>query len=163
RGFRRVLEGLKASFAARPHLTPLADPDDIAVMFDKNATAARLAAAGVPVPESFPPPDDPGPLLDELRRRRRPGAYVKLATGSSASPVGGAPADPPRAVTSAVRLGGDFFSSRRLRHIEGEELTATLAFLLAEGACVQRGLAMAQADGQNFDLRAVTVGGRVAF
>src|SRR5262245_31959716 len=31
RGFVRVLEGLRASFADRPHLTPLADPRDVAV------------------------------------------------------------------------------------------------------------------------------------
>src|SRR5579862_79079 len=44
-GFRRVLEGLHAGFAARPHLRPTADPLEVAEMFDKNATCARLARA----------------------------------------------------------------------------------------------------------------------
>jgi hypothetical protein len=41
-------------------------------------------------------------------------------------------------------------------------LRDTLAVLLREGACVQRGIPMAQIDGENFDVRVVIVHGRVA-
>src|SRR5262245_53703808 len=51
-GFRRVLEGLRASFDTRPHLRLTACPLAVAELFDKNATSARLAAAGVPCPPS---------------------------------------------------------------------------------------------------------------
>jgi hypothetical protein len=164
RGFRRVLEGLHASFAARPHLTPLSCPRAVAAMFDKNATAVALAAAGIPCPPSFAAPDAPEALLDELRRRRWPTAYVKLNTGSSASGIAVVRAldDPPWAVSSVVRLDDGFYSSRRLRRYAGEGLRAVLAFLLGEGVCVQRGIPMAQIDGQNFDVRVVVTHNRPA-
>jgi hypothetical protein len=164
-GFRRVLRGLKASFDRRPHLRPLACPLAVAEMFDKNATCARLSAAGVPCPPSLPAPDTPEELLDLLRRARFPTAYVKLNTGSSASAIAVLHAcdDPPWAVSSIIRLDGEFYSTRRLCRHEGEELRAVLGFLLREGACVQRGIRMAQVDGQNFDVRVVVIHGRPEF
>jgi hypothetical protein len=38
-----------------------------------------------------------------------------------------------------------------------------LGFLLDEGVCVQRGVRMAQIDGQNFDVRVVVIHGRPEF
>jgi hypothetical protein len=164
-GFRRVLEGLKASLDRRPHLRPLACPLALAEMFDKNATSARLEAAGIPCPPSLPAPASPEELLARLRAERFGTAYVKLNTGSSATGIAVVHAadEPPWAVSSVVRLGGGFYSTRRLRRHEGSDLDAVLAFLLAEGACVQRGIRMAQVDGQNFDVRVVVVHGRPAF
>jgi glutathione synthase/RimK-type ligase-like ATP-grasp enzyme len=164
-GFRRVLEGLHESFARRPHLRPLADPRDVAVMFDKNATSARLAAAGVPCPPSVPAPDTAAELLDLLRRRRFSPAYVKLNTGSSASAIAVVRAadEPAWCLTSIVRLQGDFYSTRRLCRYESADLEAVLHFLLGEGVCVQRGIRMAQIDGQNFDVRVVVLHGEPAF
>jgi hypothetical protein len=164
-GFRRVLAGLKKSFDRRPHLRPLACPLDLAEMFDKNATGARLEAAGIPCPPSLSAPDTPGELLARLRAARFGRAYVKLNTGSSASGIAVVHAadEPPWAVSSVVRLGDGFFSTRRLCRRQGADLDAVLAFLLAEGACVQRGIRMAQIDGQNFDVRVVVIHGRPAF
>jgi hypothetical protein len=163
-GFRRVLRGLRASFDRRPHLRPTACPLAVAEMFDKNATAARLAAAGVPCPPSLPALATPEELLAALRRHHFASAYVKLNTGSSASAIAVTHAGDavPWAVSSVVRLGGDFFSSRRLRRHTGADLDAVLGFLLREGACVQRGIRMAQIDGQNFDVRVVVVRGAPA-
>jgi hypothetical protein len=164
-GFRRVLAGLEKSFDRRPHLLPLARPLDLAEMFDKNATSARLEAAGIPCPPSLPAPASPEELLDLLRGERFGTAYVKHNTGSSAAGIAVVRAadEPPWALSSVVRLGDGFFSTRRLRRHEGADLDAVLAFLLAEGACVQRGIRMAQMDGQNFDVRVVVVHGRPAF
>jgi hypothetical protein len=165
RGFRRVLAGLHAGLAARPHLRPLSCPLAVAELFDKNATAARLTAAGIPCPPSLVPPGTPAELLAALRAHRFATAYVKLATGSSASGIAvvRAAADPPWAVSSVVRLGGDFFSTRRLRRHTGAELEAVLGFILDEGACVQQGIPMAQVDGQNCDVRVVVIHRRPAF
>jgi hypothetical protein len=165
RGFCRVLAGLGEAFAARLWLTPSADPRDVAVMFDKMATAERLAAAGVPVPASLPPPADAADLLDALRARRWPATYVKLNTGSSATGIAVVHAleDEPWAVTTMARIGDAFYNTRRPRRIDGDELAAALDFLLAEGAVVQQGIPMAQIDGVNFDLRVVVVRGRPAF
>jgi hypothetical protein len=136
----------------------------VAELHDKNATAARLTAAGVPCPPSLQPPATPEQLLDALRTRRFRTAYVKLATGSTA--IGAAvvrPLDEPAwaLTTVAPRPADGRFHAPRLRPVRGQELSASLAILLREGACVQRGIPMAQIDGENFDVRVIVVHGRV--
>src|SRR4051812_10041780 len=69
-GFRRGLEGLRRSFARRPHLRPLPCPLAVAELFDKNATSERLAAHGIPCPPALPPPATPEELLERLRQAR---------------------------------------------------------------------------------------------
>jgi hypothetical protein len=163
-GFRRVLEGLRHSFAVRPHLRPTADPHDLAEMFDKNRTCARLLTAGLPCPPTLTmTPPSPKVLIEEVRRW--PTTYVKLNTGSSASAIAvlhAAEAEP-WALSTVVRLGDSFYSSRRLARHTGAELEAVLKFLLGEGVCVQQGIRMAQIDGCNFDIRVVLIQGKVAF
>jgi hypothetical protein len=131
-------------------------------MFDKNATSARLAAADVPVPPSLPAPATADELLEALRRHHFSTGYVKLNTGSSASAIAVTHAceERPWATSSLVRLRDGFFSSRRLCCYRDDDLRAVLAFLLEEGACVQRGIRMAQIDGQNFDVRVVVIHGQ---
>ena len=164
-GFCRVLTGLQRSFDRRPHLSPLACPLAIAEMFDKNATSARLTAAGISCPPTLPAPNTPDELLAELRRRQFGTAYVKLNTGSSASGIAVVHArdEPAWAVSSVVRLDDGFYNTRRLCRHSGAELHALLDFLIGEGVCVQRGIRMAQIDGQNFDVRVVVIHGRPAF
>jgi glutathione synthase/RimK-type ligase-like ATP-grasp enzyme len=164
-GFCRVLAGLRRSFDRRPYLTPLACPLAVAEMFDKNATCARLTAADIPCPPTLPAPDTPDELLAELRRWRFGTAYVKLNTGSSASGIAVVHAadEPAWAISSVVRLDDGFYSTRRLCRHSGAELNAVLAFLIDEGVCVQRGIRMAQTDGQSFDVRVVVIHGRPAF
>lgn len=164
-GFRRVLNGVHESLQRRPHLTPLACPRAIAELFDKRATAARLGAAGIPTPTSWPTPASAAQLLDDLRRRRVKAAYVKLNTGSSATGIAVVRPqdDPPSALTSVLRLGSEFFSTRRLQQVCGAELERVLQFLIDEGAVVQQAIPMAQLDGQNFDVRVVTLYGRPRF
>jgi glutathione synthase/RimK-type ligase-like ATP-grasp enzyme len=164
-GFRRVLAGLRRSFDRRPHLTPLACPLALAEMFDKNATCTRLIAAGIPCPPTLPTLDTPEELLAELQRLHFDTAYVKLNTGSSASGIAVVHArdEPPWAVSSVVRLDDGFYSTRRLCRHTGTELYAVLGFLIGEGVCVQRGIRMAQIDGQNFDVRVVVIHGKPAF
>jgi hypothetical protein len=163
-GFCRVLRRLRDGLDRRPHLRPIADPIEVAEMFDKNATSARLAQAGVPVPPSLPAPATVEALLSELRDRRFDTAYVKLNTGSSASGIAVVRPmdDPPWAISSIVRLDGEMYSTRRLRRHGGTDLDAVLGFLLPEGVCVQQGIRMAQIDGQNFDVRVVMIHGKPA-
>jgi hypothetical protein len=66
-------------------------------------------------------------------------------------------------VTSLLHRDGAFFNTRRLQQVRGGELEAVLRFILSEGAIVQQGIAMAQIDGQNFDVRVVMIRGRPAF
>ena len=164
-GFRRVLTGLARSFAQRPYLRCTADPLEVAEMFDKNATCARLEAAGIPTPPTFSATGTPAGLLDELRARHWATAYVKLNTGSSASAIAVVrPMDQaPSARTTILRMQGEFWSTRRLQRYSGEALDDVLTFLLREGVCVQEGIRMAQLEGQNFDVRVVVIHGKPAF
>ncbi len=162
RGFRRVLRGLRKSFDARPHLNPTACPLAVAEMFDKAATRRKLEAAGVPVPETVEPQD-----TDECLARLDgwPVAYVKLNTGSSATGIV-VLHQPPGAdafgITTLANIGGAFYNSRLVRRVTDPELVAAVRFVLNEGAIVQRGIPMAQIDGQNFDVRVVCVYGQPA-
>jgi hypothetical protein len=164
-GFRRVLMGLRSSLDRRSHLQELSCPLAIAELFDKNATSVRLTAAGLPCPPSLAAPHTVDELFVLLRNRGFGTAYVKLNTGSSASAIAVVHAcdDPPWAISSVVRLKDGFFSTRRLECHQAEDLRALLGFLLAEGVCVQRGIRMAQIDGENFDVRVVVIHGRPAF
>ena len=163
-GFRSVLEGLGRSLNARPHLLRTACPRAIAELFDKRATAERLTKANLPCPPSIPTPTSADELLDAIRQAGFAPAYVKLNTGSSAVGIAVVHADAaPWAITSLVRLDGAFFSTRRLRRVDGEPLLATLNWLLAEDAVVQRGIPRTQIDGQNFDVRIVVQHGEPTF
>lgn len=165
RGFVRVLEGLRRSFDARPHLRPTACPLAVARMFDKNGTLAMLAAADIPVPEFLSPhelPSDPDALLAIVRDRRWPVAYLKLNTGASATGIVVCRFDGVAwtGLTTLLCRGNEFFNTRLLRTVSGDELRRCVAFLLREGITVQRGLPHAQLSGQNADLRVVCVGGK---
>lgn len=167
RGFRRVLRGLRKSFDARPHLTPTACPLAVAEMFDKTATCERVRAAGVPVPEMIEGPVSMAGVAHELTPARGwPTAYVKLNTGSSATGIVHLhPNSSERqafGVTTLANIGGQFYNSRLVRRVAGPDLEAAVQFILNEGAIVQRGIPMAQIDGQNFDVRVVCVYGRPA-
>ncbi len=71
--------------------------------------------------------------------------------------------EPPWAITSVLHRADDFYNTRRLRRVTGDDLTAVLEFLIREGAFIQKGIPMAQIDGQNFDVRVVVLYGRPAF
>lgn len=162
RGFRRVLAGLRKAFDARPHLMPTACPLAVAEMFDKCATCRKLDAAEVPVPEWFRGEAElPTSVHSLLLKNGWPTAYVKLNTGSSAT---GIVALHPQTygqtafgVTTLARIDSAFYNSRLVHRLEGEQLYDAVRFILNEGAIVQRGISMAQMDGQNFDVRVVCV------
>lgn len=160
RGFRRVLRGLHASFAARPHLSPTACPLAIAEMFDKTATCRKLAAAGVPVPEVATISGEINFGTAQALFTRWPTTYIKLNTGSSATGivvVYGDSEGAVRGITSLADIDGRFFNTRRLRRLNCDELLCPVAYIVSQGAIVQRGIPMAQIDGQNFDVRVVCV------
>jgi hypothetical protein len=165
RGFRRVLSGLRKSFDARPHLKPTACPLAIAEMFDKTATCRKLDEAGVPVPPWFDGPIEmPAVAHDLTLFRDWPTAYIKLNTGSSATGIVHLHPNqsdrPAFGITTLAQINGQFYNSRLVRRVTGPDLDAAVQFILDEGAIVQRGIPMAQIDGQNFDVRVVCVYGQ---
>jgi hypothetical protein len=165
RGFRRVLRGLRRAFDVRPHLAPTACPLAVAEMFDKTATVAKLHTAGVPVPDWLADPRDVfAALRASVKGRAWRTGYLKLNTGSSATGIIAIRPEGTQVqgTTTLAEIGGRFFNSRRLLHLTGPPLERAAGFLLAEGAFAQEGIAMAQIDGQNFDVRVVCVHGRPA-
>ncbi|MFB4301963.1 STM4014 family protein [Actinomadura sp. NTSP31] len=149
--------------AARAGARLLGDVEEIAVMFDKRRSHARMAAQGVPVPHALPPVGSYAELrahMAELGERR---VFLKPAHGSSASGVVAlqtAPGGRVRAVTSAALSEGGLFNSLRVRAYETEREVAVLVDSLApDGLHVERWLPKASLGGRVFDLRVVVIGG----
>ncbi|GAA3230589.1 STM4014 family protein [Actinocorallia longicatena] len=142
-----------------------ANVDDIAAMFDKRTTHARLSAAGVPVPAALPAVTS----YDGLRRAMADGGasrvFVKPAHGSSASGVVALQTGSRgriKAVTSAVPApGGGYRNSLRVRAYEDEHEVARLIDALApDGLHTERWYPKAALGGRVLDLRVVVIGGR---
>ncbi|MFC4471078.1 STM4014 family protein [Streptomyces xiangluensis] len=145
---------------------PSADPEDVAVMFDKRRCHARLAAAGVPVPPALTGPVGGWKeLREQLKAARISRAFVKPAHGSSASGVVAlAMAGPGRMkATTSVETAPDgrLYNSLRVRHYTSEPEVAALVDALApDGIHVERWLPKASQGGRAADLRVVVVAGR---
>lgn len=166
--YRRFTAAVREVTAAahRAGATTTADPEDVAVMFDKRRCHARLAAAGVPVPEAL---DGPVTGWDELRERLRaariPRAFLKPAHGSSASGVVALSLAGPgrvRATTSVeTTADGRLYNSLRVRHYTSErEVAALVDALVPDGIHIERWLPKASQNGRASDLRVVVVAGR---
>ncbi|MBN9117893.1 MAG: STM4014 family protein [Planctomycetes bacterium] len=165
RGFRRVLTGLKKSFETRPHLTPTACPLAVAEMFDKEATAMKVRAAGVPIPETLLlRPRTLGAIYVAAFEFGWQTAYVKLNTGSSATGIVvlHPHANERYGVTTLAEIDGAFYNSRLVRRVTGPALESAVRFILSEGDVAQQGIPMGQIDGQNFDVRVVCVNAKPA-
>ncbi|MGP3989348.1 STM4014 family protein [Streptomyces sp. 3N207] len=152
--------------AHRAGAVPSADPEEVAVMFDKRRCHSRLTAAGVPVPPALTGPvggwDE---LREQLRAARVSRAFVKPAHGSSASGVVALSVAGPgriRATTSVETApDGRLFNSLRVRHYTSEpEVAALVNALVPDGIHVERWLPKASQGGRAADLRVVVVAGR---
>ena len=163
-GFTAALRGLRGGIR-------LADPDDLAVLFDKRRCHAVLDAAGIPVPASPTSGpraapvrgwDDVRALMREHRMHR---LFVKPAHGSSASGVlavesgGGGRI---RATTSVeLAPDGRLYNSLGVRRYEREnDIAAIVDALAPDGLHLERWLPKASQDGRAADLRVVVVAGR---
>ncbi|MGM0344585.1 STM4014 family protein [Streptomyces sp. Adlamb9] len=152
--------------AHRAGAVPSADPEEVAVMFDKRRCHARLAAAGVPVPPALSGPFDGWDgLRRQLKEARFSRAFVKAAHGSSASGVLALSVAGPgrvKATTSVERTeDGRLYNSLRVRDYTSErEVAALVDALVPDGIHVERWLPKAMRGGRAADLRVVVVAGR---
>ncbi|MGW0179549.1 STM4014 family protein [Nocardia sp. NPDC003345] len=148
----------------------LDDPAELAVLFDKRLCHARLAAAGLPVPDS--PTSGRSVALngwEEARRRMddagMPRAFVKIAHGSSASGVLAVERHPGGRVrvTTSVELtaSGALHNSLRVRRYHRETDVAAIVDRLApDGLHIERWIPKASVQGRSCDLRVVVIAGR---
>ncbi|MFD0684881.1 STM4014 family protein [Actinomadura fibrosa] len=163
RAFTAALERIDGS-VRRAGARLVGDVEDIAAMFDKRRSHARLRVAGVPVPPALPPVEGYAELrarMDEAEERR---VFVKPAHGSSASGVVALQIAPDgrrvRAVTSAAMTPEGPFNSLRVRTYATErEVAALIDALAPDGLHVERWLPKAAVGGRVFDLRVVVIGG----
>jgi hypothetical protein len=165
-GFRRYLDQLAGSFAERPSWRILQSPGSVADLFDKRVTSRRYAARGIPVPEFLDEIETPEQLRAQMLARRWPAVFVKLACGSSASCVvlyqhrG----ERERALTTVHSRPDGRFNSLRLQELhERPAIDDLLAFVLGEGAQVERAIAKARMGSRVFDLRVLVIAGEPAF
>lgn len=152
--------------AHRAGAATTADPEDVAVMFDKRRCHARLAAAGVPVPPALTGRvgswDE---LREQLEGARISRAFVKPVHGSSASGVVAlamAGSGRVKATTSVETTpDGRLHNSLRVRDYTREtEVAALIDALVPDGIHVEQWLPKASQNGRSADLRVVVVAGR---
>lgn len=162
RTFTAALARIEAA-AAAAGARIVGDAGDIAVMFDKRLSHARLRAAGVPVPPALPPVHGYASLRAAMADAGERRVFVKPAHGSSASGVVAlqtAPGARIKAVTSAAMTPEGLRNSLRVRVYETEREVAALVDALApDGLHVERWLPKAAIGGRTFDLRVVVIGG----
>jgi hypothetical protein len=161
-GFLAYLDDLEAVFAQRPQWRIWSPPALIRALFDKRVTSARMAAAGVPVPEPFPGIAQLRDLEAAIARQTRPRMVVKLACGSSAS---GLAVQHGRALMTTMRWLGDGWANafKVQRIADPVARRRVLDWLLSEGAQVEHFVPKARFDGAYFDLRVLCVAGEPAF
>jgi len=165
-GLCAALAELGTALAARPAWQLLQPTAALAELFDKRATWRRYRALGVPVPEAIPDVRDPDGLRAAMDALGWRSAFVKIASASSASGLavlirtGGRE----HAMTTVEEVGDARYNSLRVRRVAGAaRVDRLLAFLLAEGAQIERAVPKARLDGRLFDCRVLVVAGEPAF
>lgn len=158
-GFLTALDALDRCIAERPGWTLLNPTSTIRVCFDKRVAAPLLAGIGLPVARAVQP------IGDTLPEPGPDGLVIKLASGSSASCLGIWRRGPrgPELFTSVERTPTGLYNSLRPRSYAGPAAQSLIRLLLREGAHVEEFVPKAEMDGQNFDLRILSVGGEPAF
>ncbi|WP_052852954.1 STM4014 family protein [Streptomyces avicenniae] len=148
--------------------TRLDDPGDLSALFDKRLCHARLAAAGVPVPDS-PTAGRPVRGWEDVRAAAREHGvsrfFVKPAHGSSGSGILAVETSASgriRATTPVeVAPGGRLHNTLRVRRLTDERAVAGIVDTLApDGLHVERWLPKAAVGDRSADLRVVVVAGR---
>lgn len=165
-GFRAFLDDCDALLGAVPGVRVLNAPREVAAMFEKRHCHDLFAASGVPIPESLGAVNSFDELIFRMDKAGVNRAFVKLATGSSASGVVAFQRRCERfeAVTTCelVRTGGGLrlYNSRRiLRYSSLDDIRALIEALAREGVQVERWLPKASLQGRPVDLRVVVIAG----
>lgn len=168
-GFARALERVSAIIERRAQwVRATSDPREIATLFDKRATHRALRVSGVRttplLSEGVRDADELRALMAEREIER---VFVKPWHGSSASGVVALSWSGARiAATTSAELAfveGEWmlFNSLRVRRYTDErDARRVLDALFREGAIVEQWMPKATYDGENFDLRVVTIAAR---
>ena len=146
-------------------------PNDIALMFDKDACHKHLEQHAISVPNRLPQFDSYEALRDYMHRERSLRVFIKLNHGSSASGVAAyetKPSGQREQITTSMELCRTnkkiaFYNSLKIRRYrQQEDIQPIIQFLLDEGAHIERWVPKSQIEGHSYDLRVVTINGRAA-
>jgi glutathione synthase/RimK-type ligase-like ATP-grasp enzyme len=157
-GFLRALCRLKAELNGAPSTHA---PEEIALLCDKSASAARLAAAGLAVPPELAA-GCPRSLREAMASRGVARAFIKLRHGSAAAGAAAFDRSGERErllTTLAFGEDGPYSSLRLRRYEDPREIDAALGWLFREGARAEEWLPKATLYGREFDLRVVVFSG----
>lgn len=159
----RALAAVCAAVAALPRFH--SHPDDLLAMADKAETARRLTAAGLPVPERLPPPNDAAGLRSALARVGWPSVFIKPRWGSGGGGIIAYrwQAEPFRTVATTTLHGSPDRPrlGKRLRRLtDPGEIDALMDLVLADGAVVERWIPKLSVAGGPVDLRVLVIAGQ---
>ncbi len=160
-GFCQALETVKVQLETLGR-SAMNSPDDIALMFDKRATHAKLLAAGIIVPPALPPVANFDELVARMETLGWSRVFVKLAHGSGAAGV--IALETRRGqwqATSTVEMaGGRLFNTRRLwKYRDLPIIKALVNAIILHRVQIEKWLPKASFAGRIFDLRVVVTGG----
>lgn len=160
-GLRRALE----RFSPQPEQRWMNDPAEIATLFDKTETQRRFADAGLPTPPPLGPVGSLAEVSAALATLGVRQAFVKLRHGSSASGAIALRTDGRgrwRGCTTVEEDAGRLFNTRRLRTLDdADALDRLIRALAPHGIHAEVWLPKASLNGGGFDVRALTVGGKL--
>jgi glutathione synthase/RimK-type ligase-like ATP-grasp enzyme len=146
----------------------LQPPAAIELLFDKSACSTRWRELGVPTPDVLPGGEvrDPDDLRARMEAAAWPSVFVKLTSGSSASclAVFVHRRDREHAMTTVEDAGDARYNTRAIQRVTGRaRIDRLLAFLLGEGAIVERAIPKAKLGGRYCDLRVLVIAEEPAF
>ncbi|MCY2964477.1 MAG: STM4014 family protein, partial [Planctomycetota bacterium] len=144
------------------------EPREVAVLFDKGACQPLFEKTGLPIPPfrmNLPSYDE---IRHEYRDRQHARLMLKLRHGFSA--IGAVALEwhrsRVRAITTTERLataeGDRLFLSKRVHHLLNEvEIASLIDRFALEGLIVEDWLPKDRIDGQQYDVRALVIDGRL--
>lgn len=157
-----------AAIAVRRGARLLAAPSEVALTFDKTASAAHLQERGIPVPRQIGPVSGFDDLIARMRSKRISRAFVKLRFGSSAAGMTALALGPGGQIVvyTTTLLGADGVprSTRDLRRlVHHRDVAAVIDALAPLGLTAEAWLPKAGVEGGSADLRLILVDGEPVF
>ncbi len=164
-GFLSALEELEGIFAAHPRWKILNPPSAIRQLFDKRVTSRLYHRLGIPAPQFIDGVSNYDDLRTRLDERGLEAAYVKLASGSSASGLGLYQRRGPESLLTSLELAetGWYNNLKVRRYTDRARIRTVVDALCREGAQVEESVDKARLDGRVFDCRVLVVAGEPAF
>lgn len=164
-GYALLLHDLADALAARPDIQISHAPQDVALLQNKPATAAHLAAHGIPVAPQLGQPMGLDDVVAAARAGRHNRVFLKLAQGSSGAGCMALSLGPNGQMIARTTLhidaDGTGWNTRRLvtTH-DPAQIRAIAGMICAEGATAEAELPRLRLDGKTCDIRIITVAGR---